>query len=461
VRSCDNDVVVMGAGLAGLSAGHALTRAGAQVRILEQGPTVGGLARTVASGPFRFDLGGHRLFTADDSIRDLVGDLLGAESSTVPRKSQIFLRGRYIDYPLRPLNAMSGLGAGTALRIALDQLRKREGAMVSLQDWVVARFGRTLFDIYFKPYSEKVWGLSCQDISMDWVAQRIQGLSLGAAVKNAFLRGSGRSIRTLADRFIYPQAGIGRIAERLCEDIQAQRRNDVVCNIEVSRLYHDGRSVWSAALRDGVHTSSIRGRAFISTVPIPSLVRMLDPKPPGSILRAAASLRFRDLVVVAVMLDRKRATAQSWLYFPEPAVSFGRIHEPTNWSAAMAPPGKTLLVAERFCFRGDESWNASDGDLAGQTVDELHRLGIISRSEVIGSTVVRVPKAYPLFAVGYQQHCDAIRSYLGRFSNLFTAGRGGTFSYFNMDHAMASGMRAAGQVLALLESEGLHARRSA
>ncbi|HEY6912920.1 MAG TPA: FAD-dependent oxidoreductase [Myxococcales bacterium] len=461
MRSCDNDVVVMGAGLAGLSAGHALTRAGAQVRILEQGPAVGGLARTVESGPFRFDLGGHRLFTADDSIRGLVEGLLGEESSTVARKSQIFLRGRYIDYPLRPFNAMSGLGARTAMRIALDQLRRREGAMVSLEDWVVAHFGRTLFDIYFKPYSEKVWGLGCQDISMDWVAQRIQGLSLGAALKNALLRGSGRSIRTLADSFVYPRAGIGRIAERLCEEVQAQARNDVVCNIEVSRLYHDGRSVWSAALRDGVHTSSIRGRAFVSTVPITALVRMLDPKPPAAVLRAAGSLRFRDLVVVAVMLHRRRATAQSWLYFPDHSVSFGRIHEPTNWSAAMAPPGKTLLVAERFCFRGDDTWESSDGELAGQTVDDLHRLGIVSRSQVIGSSVVRVPKAYPLFAVGYREHCEAIRSYLGRFTNLFTAGRGGTFSYFNMDHAMASGTRAAGQVLALLQSEGLHARQSA
>lgn len=445
-----DDVLVLGAGLTGLSAAHALSRAGVGVKVLEREPDVGGLARTVASGPFRFDLGGHRFFTHDAVVLGLVRRLLGPECLTVSRRSQIFLRDRYVDYPLRPWNAVSGLGVPTALRIVLDRagekLRGRAGSrpMVSLEDWVVGHFGRTLFEIYFKEYSEKVWGIACRDISMDWMAQRIQGLSLGAALKNAFLGRGGGEIRTLADSFLYPQSGIGRIAERLREEIE--ERNEVRCGVEVRRVRHRDFRVEAVVL--GGQAPAAEARAVVSTLPVTDLVRMLDPAPPGEVLRAAGSLRFRDLVLVAVMLDRPRSTGQTWLYFPERKIPFGRIHEPTNWSPWMAPEGKTLLVAERFCFRGDDTWRSSDGELAESTVGQLQRLGIVSREEVLGSAVVRVPRAYPLFEVGYREHLETVGAYLGRFRNLFPAGRGGTFSYLNMDHAMAAGMEAAAKVLA-------------
>ena len=471
-RSRD-DVVVLGAGLAGLSAGHALAQAGLRVRVLERESAVGGLARTVAHGPFRFDLGGHRFFTQDETIEGLVRGLLGPECLTVPRSSQIFLRNRYIDYPLSPLNAISGLGATTALRVVLDyaweKLRGRFGArgMVSLEDWVVSHFGRSLFDLYFKEYSEKVWGIGCESISMDWVAQRIGGLSLGAAVRNAFFRHGGQAARTLANRFLYPSQGIGRIAERLREEIEREN-NEVLCNVEVSRIRHEDFRVRAVVVRRGSRDSAVDGRAFISTVPLTHLVRMLDPPPPEEVLRAAAALRFRDLVIVAVTLNRRRATGQSWMYFPERRIPFGRIHEPTNWSARMAPEGKTLLVAEQFCFRGDSVWTAGDRELAEGTIRHLHGLGIISRQEVQDSAVLRIPEAYPLFHVGYREHREAVTGYLRRFRNLFPAGRGGTFRYQNMDQAMAAGREAAGRFLAGgvqgqdgCEWDGLAARQSA
>jgi UDP-galactopyranose mutase len=180
---------------------------------------------------------------------------------------------------------------------------------------------------------------------------------------------------------------------------------------------------------------------------------MLDPRPPTEVLQAAAGLRFRDLVIVAVMLNRERATSQSWLYFPERKIPFGRIHEPTNWSARMAPKGRTLLVAEQFCFRGDDTWNASDEELSDETVRTLDRLGIVSRQEVLDTAVLRIPNAYPLFEVGYRERCETIRGYLRSFENLFLAGRGGTFAYFNMDHAIASGREAAERVIASAGSD--------
>jgi protoporphyrinogen oxidase len=461
------DVVVLGAGLAGLAAGHALARAGRGVKVLEQRPEVGGLARTVARGPFRFDLGGHRFLTRDREVERLVAGLLGPDCLTVGRRSQILLRGRTIDYPLSPLNALSGLGAGTALRIVLDRvvdgIVRRPGSRpaVSLEDWVVARFGRTLFDLYFKEYSEKVWGIGCDRISADWVARRIQGLSLGAAVRHAFLRRREGAPRTLTDRFLYPPRGIGTLAERLREEIV--RGNEVLCGVEVRRVRHRGCRVEAVEVRRGERAATVEGEAFVSTVPLPGLVRMLDPRPPAAVLGAAARLGFRDLVVVAVMLGRERATDQSWIYFPERRIPFGRIHEPTNWSARMAPAGATLLVAEQFCFRGDATWSASDAEIADRTLHHLEALRLARRRDVVDQAVVRVPGAYPLFEVGYREHLRTVLGYLGRFENLVPAGRGGTFAYHNMDHAMASGMGAAARILdpGRCEPEAAPARRSA
>lgn len=469
MRGCNDDVVVLGAGLAGLAAAHSLAGARHKVRVIEREPVVGGLARTVTRGPFRFDLGGHRLFTDDPALDRWIRNLLGPEGLIVPRRSRILLRGSYIEYPLRPLDAMSGLGLGTALRIVLDHaartLARRSGRrrIVSLEDWVVDKFGRTLFDIYFKDYSEKVWGIGCERISAEWVARRIQGLSLGTALRNAFFRSRGAAARTLTDRFLYPAQGIGALPERLRRDVE--RENEVVCGVEAVRLRHEGSRVRAVGVREGARAFDVDGSAFVSTVPLNELVRMLDPRPPAEVLEAAARLAFRDLAVIAIMLDRARATDQSWIYFPERRIPFGRIHEPTNWSAAMAPEGKTLLVAEQFCFRGDPTWAASDASLAARAVESLAELGLASRREVLDAAVVRVPNAYPLFEVGFERNRETVLAYLRRFENLFPAGRGGTFSYLNMDHALSAGLDAARRILARESGEdeeaAILARRSA
>jgi protoporphyrinogen oxidase len=450
MSSFQNDVLVLGAGLAGLSAGYVLSEAGLKVEILEKEFAVGGLAKTVVHGPFRFDLGGHRFFTEERRIGDFVKGLLGEEFVTVPRKSQILFRDRYIDYPLRPLNAVSALGVPVTWKATLDYAlvrikgRVHPREMISLEDWVVRHFGRTLFDIYFKEYSEKVWGIACQKISMEWVAERIKGLSLGTAIRNAFFP-RGNTIRTLTDRFFYAPLGIGRIAERLKAEIE--KKNRILCDVELTRLRHEDFRIRGAVARSGSQSLAFEGKAFISSVPVTDLVRMLDPQPPRDVQLAAGSLRFRDLVIVAVMLNRERATELSWLYIPERRISFGRIHEPANWGAEMAPAGKTLLVTEHFCFRGDQTWRASDHQLARRTIRELEELGFIAKRDVADWAVLRIPKAYPLLEVGYADHLNRVYDYLGRFGNLFLTGRGGTFKYYNMDHVIASGMETADRVI--------------
>ena len=441
-----NSTIILGGGLAGLSAGLVLTRAGRRVLVLEREPALGGLARTIVRGAFRFDLGGHRFFTRDKGIEAFLRELMGGELLSVPRKSQILLRGRYFDYPLRPLNALSGLGPWTTVRMLLDYAveharhRLRPPASVSLEAWVVSRFGRTMFEIYFKGYSEKIWGIPCERVCTEWVEQRIQGLSLGVAIRRALL-GSAADLPTLAEEFLYPPLGIGRIAERMREEIE--RENRVLTGVRVERLEHHGDRVEGLTVTKGDRTRVVEGEEFISTIPLTALVRMLHPAAPVRVLEAASRLRYRDLVIVAVMLDRERVTDQTWMYVPGPEIPFSRIHEPTNWSATMAPRGKTLLVTEHFCFSGDGTWRARDEDLAQMTIGHLARMRFVDRREVLDSAVVRVAKAYPVFEVGYREHYDQVCEYLGRFRNLDIAGRGGTFKYLNMDHAIAAGIEAA------------------
>ena len=453
------EVVILGAGLAGLGAGYALSMSGADILVIEGDTTVGGLAKTVNYRGFRFDLGGHRFKTSSKNIEHLVRQILRNELLVVRRSSKILLRDKYFDYPLKPLNAFFGLGIPTASRIILDyaveQLRQRfeDTQIVSLEDWVVRHFGRTLFDIYFKEYSEKVWGIDCSRICMEWVEQRIQGLSFGMAVRKALFKYSGKysakysssGMHTLASEFLYPSLGIGRIAERLKGEIE--KSNCVLTNSRIVQINHSGYRVENVTTRTGGQTCIYKGNEFISSIPLATLVQLLHPKPPTDVLNAASRLRYRDLVIVTIMVNRERVTDQTWIYIPEKKIPFGRIHEPTNWSRKMAPEGKTLLVTEHFCFRGDDTWSASDEDLAERTIKSLASLGFIKRHEVIDKVILRIPKAYPLFEVGYTEHYEKICDYLDGYRNLRLIGRGGMFKYYNMDHAMESGIAAAEEMM--------------
>lgn len=443
--------VVLGAGLAGLSAGLVLSQAGKAVTIIEREACVGGLAKTIEHNGFRFDLGGHRFIAKNRRIEQLVKDILRYEYLVVPRKSKIYLGGKYFDYPLRPTNALFGLGIKTSLHILADysfqklvgSLRPRPAA--SLEDWVIGRFGRKMFRLYFKEYSEKVWGTYCKDISSEWMDKRIQGLSLSEAIKSAVFRRNKRHLSTLADRFIYPLTGIGEISSRLKEEIE--RNNTVLTNAGVVRIEHEDFCIKGLLVRKNGELFELRGDRFISSIPLTNLVSMLHPAPPVEVRDAASALRFRDLVVVVLMLDRSQVTDLTWMYLPERCIPFGRIHEPRNWSPLMAPEGKTHIVAEYFCSMNDAVWSASDDELTRTTAVHLERMGFFNSCEIMDSCVVRVPKAYPLFDTDFRRHTGTIMRYLANFENLSLIGRSGSFEYFNMDQTMESGIEAAEAVL--------------
>jgi protoporphyrinogen oxidase len=445
------DVLTLGAGLAGLTAAYCLTKSGCRVTTIERNHQVGGLARTISEGDFRFDIGGHRFLS-----NDATGDYL-----IVPRSSKIFLNNKYFQYPLKPFNSIFGFGVNTSIKILLDytyqkfknQLKSRE--LHSLEDWVVQQFGKTMFSLYFRDYSEKVWGIDCNNIAKEWIAQRIQGLSLGEAIKAALFNKKDAKYTTLTDNFIYPHLGIGAIAQQLYQVIAPQ--NSVLTNTSLLRLNHSGRKIDHAVVRIGNRNRIIEADEFISSIPINTIVDSLYPRAPQSILQVANHLRYRDLVIVTLMLNQERVTDQTWIYFPDKNIPFGRIHEPTNWSAKMAPPGKTSLVAEYFCFRDDAIWSQSDEGLAELTIDHLQKLNLIDKKSVIGSKVLRIPSAYPLFDVGFQERCDTLYDYLNQFENLSFTGRSGKFRYYNMDHTIRSGMDVAQEVIQKIPARNVQA----
>jgi protoporphyrinogen oxidase len=446
----NRDVVIMGAGLAGLSAGFALSESGRRVVLLEAAPVVGGLARTVVHDGFRFDLGGHRFFTTNPKIETFVKELMGKELLNVERRSKIYLQNKYFDYPLKPQNAILGLGIVATLKMLsgyctakLRNLSKKID-IVTLEDWVVSQFGRPMFELYFKTYSEKVWGIKCEWISAEWVSQRIKGLSLGSIVKNALFKLKANNIPTLTDRFLYPQLGIGRIAERL-KDVITNNGSSILTNTRVEQIYHSDFRIQGIITRNG--RFRVNGSQYISSIPITTLVQLLYPPAPADILDAASHLRYRDIVVVAVMINRSRITNQSWIYFPEKDIPFARLHEPTNWSKAMAPDGKTLIVVEYFCFQGDKTWNIDNLRLSELTIHYLENLQFIRQNEVIDTVVIKVPDAYPLLEVGYREHYDKLHDYLGRFKNLYLTGRCGMFKYRNIDHVIESGLQVAESII--------------
>jgi protoporphyrinogen oxidase len=450
-----NYAVILGAGPSGLAAGHILSESGSNVLVIERQARVGGLAKTIEHHGFRFDLGGHRFITGNKQLENLVREVLGGELLEVDRSSKILLDGKLYDYPITVRNALTRIGLRKSIRIVADylseQIRKRftKTPIVSLEDWVVQHFGRSLFDLFFKEYSEKVWGVPCDRIAKEWVARRIKGLSLGVAIKTAFSRVGSQRLRTLANQFLYPPLGIGQI----CDGLKARidEIGQVMTDTRVIGINHADNRIQSIIVKDAGGVQGYTGYEFISSIPLTLVVQLLNPQPPAEILQAAASLRFRDLIVVTVMINRERVTDQTWIYVPDSGVPFGRIHEPKNWSARMAPEGKTHLVVEYFCFREDAIWTETETALAERTVRELGKLGIIEVEEVYDSVVMKIPNAYPLFEVDYIEKQKCIVDYLERFANLELVGRGGQFEYYNTDHAMVSGIAAAEAIIARID----------
>ena len=439
-------VVVIGAGPGGLTAAYLLSKAGVRTTVLEADETVGGIARTVRYKNYRFDLGGHRFFTKMPHVQTMWQELLGSKLLSVPRLSRIHYDGKFFDYPLRAGNALRGLGPLNALRILFSYLwwqQRPYPVEETFEQWVTNRFGKRLYEIFFKTYTEKVWGIPCAEIRADWAAQRIQGLSLAKAILTATsLQRRSASIKTLIHRFQYPELGPGQMWEA-CRDQVEARGNHVLLNHRVKQVEWWESRV-HAVVADTPH-GPVRLDAdhVVSSMPLRSLLRTLSPAAAEPALAAAKGLRYREFVAVALILDRTDLFPDNWVYIHTPGVKVGRIQNLNNWSAAMVPdPGRTCLCFEYFCFKGDALWTSPDATLIALATEELGTLGLARGARVVDGCVVRVPKAYPVYDVGYRERLSAIRRQIDPIDNLHTVGRNGMHKYNNQDHSMLTAMMA-------------------
>ncbi len=449
------NVTILGAGPAGIAAADALADRGAEVTVFERSASVGGMCRTVERNGYRFDLGGHRFFTRFDEVEALWKELLGDDLLRRNRKSRILYGGNLFDYPLSARNVVAGLGPVEAARCIGSYAKarvRRRGEEVSFEDWVRNRFGDRLFEIFFKTYTEKVWGMDCSEISAEWAAQRIKKLDLATAVKDAVLRPIEARLSTLSDQpratslvgwFWYPRLGPGMLFEAWAQ--RAEERGAAIrTEREVIGLHHEDNRIVSVTVRDPDGTvSTTPAEHVISSIPLTVLVRQLTPAPPQAVVDAARALRFRHLRTVNLVLDRAYLFPDQWVYVHDPDLAVGRIQNFSNWSPFLvASPGTSCLGMEYFCSTGDPIWEATDEALIEQAKGELERAGLANGATVLDASSVRVPRAYPVYDQDYQGYLDTIREYLARFTNLQPIGRYGMFKYNNSDHSVLTALLA-------------------
>jgi protoporphyrinogen oxidase len=434
-------VAILGAGPAGLSGAYVLAARGESGAVFEADDVVGGIARTVEFDGYRADLGGHRFFTKLGPVERLWEEVLGAELLTRPRLSRIYYQGSFFDYPLTAKDVVGRLGFVESTRCALSYLwarRRRRRDADTFEEWVTTRFGRRLYDAFFRSYTEKVWGIPGSEIRSEWAAQRIKNFSLAKATLT--ILGLRREhVTTLIEEFRYPRLGPGQMWESFRWLVE-ERGVPVYLNERCVAVRHDGRRVERIVVESARLRREIAVEGVLSSIPLSELVLRLEPAAPQKVRAAARRLRYRDLVLVALVTREECPFPDNWIYLHDPGTRAGRVQNFGAWSPDMVRPGTTCLGVEYFCFRGDEIWSLDEERAVELATDELARIGLIDPAQVTGGHVIRVRRAYPMYDSGYREAVDVIRDYLDRFENLQPCGRNGLHRYNNQDHSMWTGI---------------------
>jgi protoporphyrinogen oxidase len=454
----DPQVAIIGAGPAGLTAAYMLMKGGHTSVVLEADDVVGGISRTVVRDGWRFDIGGHRFFTKVKPVDDLWFEILGAdEFLRRPRMSRIFYQGKLFDYPIVPMNALKQLGLVEAMRCGVSYLWVRVKPpkdQEHLEGFYAGRFGWRLYQHFFKTYTEKVWGVPASELSADWGAQRVKDLSLFKALWEGLKpkslkrnRDKSKQVTSLIEEFNYPKFGPGQMWEKATELVTAAGTK-VVFNSKVSSVHHrDGRAYAVTAQTDGA-PSRYECTHVISSMPMSSLLRAMDPPPPAEVLAAAKDLRYRDFMTVALVVPEEYSFPDNWIYIHDPDVEVGRIQNFGRWSPYLVKDGRTCLGLEFFVTEGDAMWTKADADLIEQAKRELHSLGLADSSRVEAGYVVRIPKAYPHYDDHYKANVEIMRNWIARHCpNVFPVGRNGMHKYNNQDHSMYTAMLSVENVL--------------
>jgi len=445
----DKKVIIIGAGPAGLTAAYELCKASIESLVVEKDTTVGGLARTVNFNGYLFDIGGHRFFTKVKSVEEMWNEVLGSDFIKRNRLSRIYYDEKFYYYPFRISNALLNLGVWNSILVITSYIKSQlfpQRPELTFEQWVSNRFGKRLYQMFFKTYTEKVWGISCNEISADWASQRIKGLSLFTALRVALLKqkntASENSIKTLIDSFHYPRFGPGMMWNEVKNRV-IDNGSKVLLGADVEKIYLSDNKVTRLEINIEGKSEVISGTHFISSMPVRELINKLSPVAPNPVLEAARNLNYRDFLTVILIVNKKEVFQDNWIYIHDPNVRLGRIQNFKNWSPDMVPDqNKTCLGLEYFCFEGDGLWTMPDEDLIELGKTELTSLGLADKTLIENGTVVRMPKAYPVYDSSYLESLEVIKQFLANFVNLQLVGRNGMHKYNNQDHSMLTAMLA-------------------
>jgi protoporphyrinogen oxidase len=439
-------VAVIGAGPAGMSAAYQLCKAKASVQVFEAAPGVGGLARTIELWGQKVDLGPHRFLSSDRRVNELWLEVVGRDYEMVNRLTRIVYRRKFFHYPLKALDAFNKLGPWEAARCVASYAKVRMSPIPldgSFETWVVNRFGRRLFEIFFKSYSEKLWGISCLQLDSDFAAQRIKKLNLLEAVKNALRAGRGNRHKTLADQFAYPTGGTGMVYERMADFVNSHG-GKVICGKAVKRVLAENNRATAIEFEDGTTEAFDH---IVSTMPITQLVSRL-PGVPADILQKAEALKFRNTILVFLEVDGTDLFPDNWVYMHSPELQMGRVSNFRNWVPQLYGLAKTTILSiEYWCYDEDALWKQSDESLIAAASDELRKTGLIGDAVIRGGHVHRIKRCYPVYSIGYKEHLQPVEAYLSSIANLSVIGRYGAFKYNNQDHSILMGILAAENIM--------------
>ena len=452
------DHLIIGAGPAGLTAAFELVKRGAAPLVLEKDPRyVGGISRTEQAQGYRFDIGGHRFFSKSNEVMEWWKAVLGDELLERPRSSQIYYNQQFFAYPLRAGEVLLKLGIVESGLCVLSYLRAflfPIKPVRSFRDWVVNHFGARLFSIFFKSYTEKVWGMSCDEISAEWAAQRIKGLSFFRAAMDALVNSLGigkdaeKTVKTLITSFLYPKYGPGYMWETVAE--QVKQSGTIAMDAQPAAIKQQDGGNYLVTIENGAgETSQVTATHIISSMPIAQLASIIEVSAPAR--QAAQSLRYRDFVTVALFMEENPAFDDNWIYIHDPGVQVGRIQNYKSWSPYMVPDSaKECYGLEYFCHEGDSVWSQADADLIAFGEQELRQLGLVGdAARILGGHVVRQEKAYPVYDRNYKDAVAAVRQELeARHPNIHLVGRNGMHKYNNQDHAMMTAILTVSNIMA-------------
>ena len=448
-------VAIIGAGPAGLTAAYLLAKGNQEVVVFEKDPKyVGGISRTESYNGYHFDIGGHRFFSKSKEVEDFWTEILGDEMLERPRSSRIYYNNHFFSYPLVAFEALRKLGIFESALCVLSYLKAKAFPVknpTNFEEWVTNQFGKRLFNIFFKTYTEKVWGIPCNEISADWAAQRIKGLSLSSAIFNALFKPNKKAtdkdkvIKTLIDSFRYPKQGPGMMWEACAEKSKAMGVT-LHMNCGVQKIEYT-KGNWT------VQTTSqgnVTGFDYVlSTAPMRELVANVLPAFPAAVAANAAALGYRDFLTVVLICKDEDAFSDNWIYIHDPKVKVGRVQNFKSWSPYMVPdPSMACYGLEYFCFEGDGLWTSSNADLIALGKKEIEKIGLTKASAVVDGYVVRQPKAYPVYDQFYKARVDSVRDALANYPGLYLIGRNGMHKYNNQDHSMMTAMLAAKNIIA-------------